>query len=74
MASERMTRADVRYVFVDDSVTPEDLAGAEALLSTEEQERSRRFHFAADRRQFVVAHALARVMLSHSRPDVPPAA
>lgn len=69
-----MTRADVRYVFVDDSVTAEDLAAAWTLLSTEEQERSRRFHFDADRRQFVVAHALTRIMLSDSRPDVPPSA
>jgi 4'-phosphopantetheinyl transferase len=72
--SASMIRADLGYVFVDETVSPGDLAHAEELLSIEEQTRSRRFHFEADRRQFVVAHALARTMLSARRPDVAPAA
>lgn len=44
------------------------------ILSPEEHARMRRFHLAADRRSYEVAHGLTRRALSWCRPSVPPGA
>jgi 4'-phosphopantetheinyl transferase len=52
------------YAFSDRLTDPVLLASYQALLSSEERVRCQRFHFAKDRHQYLVAHALARTMLS----------
>ncbi len=49
------------------------LDGYKALLSAEEHERYRKFHFDRDRHLYLVSHALVRRVLSHYA-DVPPSA
>jgi 4'-phosphopantetheinyl transferase len=56
-----------------DAVTdPGQLAYYKSILSSEEQQRYRRFHFDKDRHLFLVSHALVRKVLS-SYVDVDPA-
>jgi 4'-phosphopantetheinyl transferase len=55
-----------------EGLTDEDVTGAERSLSTEERARRDRFHFAADRRDFTIAHDLLRRTLS-SYANVSPA-
>jgi 4'-phosphopantetheinyl transferase len=54
----------IGYVFSDNLTDLSLLAGYQALLSPDEQARCRRFHFARDRHQFLVARVLARTLLS----------
>jgi 4'-phosphopantetheinyl transferase len=52
---------------------PRLLADYEELLSPEEREKQKRFHFERHRRQYLVSHALVRLTLSRYAP-VPPEA
>lgn len=47
-----------------DAIAPDDWGALEALLDDDERARAARFHFDADRRSYVGAHALLRAMLS----------
>lgn len=53
----------------DDSL----LSPYEAMLSAEEQARQRRFLYPKHRRQFLISHALVRLVLSHYAGDAPAA-
>jgi 4'-phosphopantetheinyl transferase len=55
-----------------EDAAPERARLAEALLSADERARMERFHFAADARRFLFAHALARTTLSRYAPGTPP--
>lgn len=63
-------RVMVRWLPVDDDPR-QDLSGFLALLDPTEQARAARFHADQDRRAYILAHALTRLMLS-SRRDRPP--
>ena len=62
-------RVEVRYRLTE-ALSEDDLDAAMALLSPEERARRDRFHFARDRRDYAVAHALLRASLA--RADGPP--
>ncbi|ONG59111.1 hypothetical protein BKE38_00070 [Pseudoroseomonas deserti] len=60
-----LSRGEVRLGWLrPDTADAATLARWQALLSPEEQARAARFHFEADRRAYVAAHALKRQMLS----------
>ncbi len=62
----------LRWLAVDDRPLRE-LAEFLALLDASEQARAARFHFEHDRRSYILAHALTRLLLS-SRSNLPPQA
>jgi len=55
--------AAVRYQFTADA-SEDDIQAALAILSEEERARAARFRFPRDRRDYALAHALLRTMLS----------
>lgn len=60
-----LSEGEVHVWLVEPEAVPEPLLAAyAALLDDGERERHRRFHFERHRRQFLVSHALVRVMLS----------
>ncbi len=61
----RSREAYVFYTDVETVTAPEVLTACHAVLSEEERDRQRAFHFSADRHLFLVAHALLRNSLSH---------
>lgn len=58
--SADVARDDIHLVYVDVSCPRDDAIEA---LDAEERERAGRFHFEADRRRFVGAHAALRIVL-----------
>ena len=65
--------AELWYARADETVSDRDLARAREILSPDELERIGRFHFETDRRQFLLAHALVRMLLSRWAPVAPDA-
>ena len=53
--------------------TPGAIDACRRLLSTDERARADRFMFERHQRQYVFAHAMLRLALSHAAPDVAPA-
>jgi 4'-phosphopantetheinyl transferase len=54
----------VRYAWTSGLEQPERLARGLSVLSDDERARAGRFHFERDRNSYVLAHALARTLLS----------
>ncbi|SFP99222.1 4'-phosphopantetheinyl transferase [Bradyrhizobium sp. Ghvi] len=52
--------------------TPEVVDGCRRLLSVDERIRAGRFKFERHQRQYIFAHAMLRMALSHAAPDVAP--
>ena len=68
-----MTAADVRVVWRETSaLAAAELDAALALLSDDERDHHRRFHFAEDARDYAAAHALLRASLSAACPGTAP--
>ncbi|NUB43687.1 4'-phosphopantetheinyl transferase superfamily protein [Fertoebacter nigrum] len=64
--------ADVRiWLLPTESCDAATLDAAQRLLDGAEAARAARFHFASDRRDFVLAHALLRLALSDAAPAPP---
>ncbi len=58
------TEAHLWYAYPEELTAPEDLERMTALLTEEEHDRRRRFHFERDRHSFLVTRSLVRTVLS----------
>lgn len=71
---ERLSAGEVHLYVTSDAQIDDTrlMANYERLLSADERQRHARFHFARDRRQFIITRALMRCVLSLYQPDVRP--
>ncbi len=72
MLGKLSDEAHIRFARVNPNPNSDLTERALALLAEDEKQRYHRFHFAADRRSFLLAHALLRICLSQYA-DVAPA-